>query len=109
MIRDLRIAVIGAGVMGEAMIGGLLKQDLVAPEQIVATEPRSERRVEIEAPEDDPLAGFAGSHRGLLVSGLKLVVDPARHPTGLTATLRAPLRAPEPALSLGGRNGHRGD
>jgi pyrroline-5-carboxylate reductase len=48
MIRDLRIAVIGAGVMGEAMIGGLLKQDLVAPEQIVATEPRPERRVEIE-------------------------------------------------------------
>ena len=29
MIRDLRIAVIGAGVMGEAMIGGLLKQELV--------------------------------------------------------------------------------
>jgi pyrroline-5-carboxylate reductase len=48
MIRDLRIAVIGAGVMGEAMIGGLLKQQLVAPEQIVATEPREERRVEIE-------------------------------------------------------------
>ena len=44
MIRDLRIAVIGAGVMGEAMIGGLLKQQLVAPEQVVATEPRGERR-----------------------------------------------------------------
>ncbi len=48
MIRDLRIAVIGAGVMGEAMIGGLLKQELVAPDQIVATEPRPERRAEIE-------------------------------------------------------------
>lgn len=48
MIRDLRIAVIGAGVMGEAMIGGLLKQELVAPDQIVATEPRTERRMEIE-------------------------------------------------------------
>src|SRR5262249_13740823 len=48
MIRDLRIAVIGAGVMGEAMIGGLLKQELVAPEQIVATEPREGRRAEIE-------------------------------------------------------------
>jgi pyrroline-5-carboxylate reductase len=47
MIRDLRIAVIGAGVMGEAMISGLVKQDLVAPEQIVATEPRAERRAEI--------------------------------------------------------------
>src|SRR5919197_3487920 len=48
MIRDLRIAVIGAGVMGEAMIGGLLRQELVAPDQIVATEPRAERRMEIE-------------------------------------------------------------
>ena len=47
MIRDLRIAVIGAGVMGEAMIGGLLKQELVAPEQIIATEPREGRRTEI--------------------------------------------------------------
>lgn len=47
MIRDLRIAVIGAGIMGEAMVGGLLKQELVAPEQVVATEPRPERREEI--------------------------------------------------------------
>jgi pyrroline-5-carboxylate reductase len=47
MIRDLRIAVIGAGVMGEAMIGGLLKQELVPPEQIIATEPREGRRAEI--------------------------------------------------------------
>ncbi len=66
-------------------------------------------RVEIEAAEGDTLAALAGQRRGLLVSGLKLAVDPARRPTGLSATLRAPLRAPEPALSSGGRNGHRGD
>ena len=66
-------------------------------------------RVEIETRDDDPLAGLAGPHRGLVISGLKLVVDPARHPRGLTASLRAPLRAAEPALSLGGHNGHRGD
>lgn len=66
-------------------------------------------RIEIETLAGDPLAPLAGPHRGLLVSGLKLVVDPARRPTGLTATLRAPLRAAEPALSLGGHNGHRGD
>ncbi len=44
MIRDLRIAVIGAGRMGEAIIGGLLRQELVAPDQIMATGPREERR-----------------------------------------------------------------
>jgi pyrroline-5-carboxylate reductase len=48
MIRDLRIAVIGTGVMGEAIVGGLLKQQLVGPSQIVATELRAERRKEIE-------------------------------------------------------------
>lgn len=66
-------------------------------------------RIEIETLDDDPLAGLAGRHRGLVIAGLKLVVDPARHPRGLTATFRAPLRAAEPALSLGGHNGHRGD
>ena len=66
-------------------------------------------RIEIDTADGDALGGLAGPHRGLLVSGLKLVVDPARRPHGFAATLRAPLRAPEPALSLGGRNGHRGD
>jgi hypothetical protein len=56
-------------------------------------------RVQIDVPADDPLAGLARRHPGLLVSGLHLVIDPARHPRGLTATFRAPLRAPEPALS----------
>src|SRR5690606_6973099 len=47
MLKDLRIAVIGAGAMGEAMIGGLLRHELVAPEQIIATGPRAERRDEL--------------------------------------------------------------
>jgi hypothetical protein len=64
-------------------------------------------RVEVEVPEDDPLAGLAGRHRGLIVAGMRLVVHPARRPVGLTATLRAPLRAPEPALTWG-RQSHGG-
>lgn len=48
MLKDLRIAVIGAGVMGEAIISGLLRQELVAPEQVLATGPRAERRAELE-------------------------------------------------------------
>lgn len=56
-------------------------------------------RVEVEVPADDPLATCAGISRGTLVAGLAMVVNPARHPRGRTATLRAPLRAPEPALS----------
>jgi hypothetical protein len=63
-------------------------------------------RVEIDVPEDDPLVGLAGRHRGLVVAGMRLVVCPARRPVGLTATLRAPLRAPEPALTWAPQSQH---
>ncbi len=58
-------------------------------------------RLEVEAPPGDALAPLAGHHPGAHVAGMRLLVRPARHPVGLTSTLRAPLRAPEPALSLG--------
>ncbi len=63
-------------------------------------------RVEISVPDEDPLAGLSGYHWGLVVAGMRLVVGPARRPVGLTATLRAPLRAPEPALSWGRQSQH---
>ena len=62
--------------------------------------------VDIEVPADDPLAGLAGRHKGLMVAVLRLVVNPARRPVGLTATLRAPLRAPEPALTWAPQSQH---
>jgi hypothetical protein len=55
-------------------------------------------RVELEVPAGDVLAPLAGPHRGVLLSGMRFVIAPARLPAGLTSTLRAPLRAPEPAL-----------
>ena len=62
--------------------------------------------VDVEVPPDDPLAGLAGRHRGLLIAGMRLVMNPARRPVGLTATLRAPLRAPEPALTWAPQSQH---
>jgi hypothetical protein len=56
-------------------------------------------RVEIQAPDDDPLGALAGHHPGAFVSGMRFNIDPARIPSGLTSTLRAPLQAPEPALT----------
>ena len=41
------IAFVGSGIMAEAMIKGLLRQRLVAPEQIVASGPRPERGQEL--------------------------------------------------------------
>jgi pyrroline-5-carboxylate reductase len=43
------IATVGSGVMAEAMIAGLLRGELVAPDQIVASHPRSERRDQLRA------------------------------------------------------------
>ena len=43
-LANARLAFIGAGVMGEAMIAGLLNQGLVAASQIVASHPRADRR-----------------------------------------------------------------
>ena len=44
MLQQVTIAFIGAGMMGEAMIAGLLKEELLPAEQIIATGPRGERR-----------------------------------------------------------------
>ena len=38
-----KLAVIGAGTMGEAIIKGLLRENLIAPEDITAADPWVER------------------------------------------------------------------
>ncbi|MCU0304791.1 MAG: pyrroline-5-carboxylate reductase [Thermoanaerobaculales bacterium] len=47
-LRDERLAFIGCGMMGEAMVKGLLREGLVDPRQIVASHPRTERCAELE-------------------------------------------------------------
>ena len=48
-LAGARLSFIGAGVMAEAMIAGLLKQQLVTPAQIVGSHPRPARREELVA------------------------------------------------------------
>ena len=43
-----RIAFVGAGVMAESMIAGILKRGLVEPSQIVASHPREDRRERLQ-------------------------------------------------------------
>ena len=47
MLNKSQIAFIGSGTMGEAMVKGILRQGLMAPDQIVASGPRAERGREI--------------------------------------------------------------
>ncbi len=49
MFADQTIAFIGAGIMGEAMIRGLLNQKIVTPEQIIASDPWEERLATLKA------------------------------------------------------------
>jgi pyrroline-5-carboxylate reductase len=48
-LRGAQLSFIGAGVMAEAIIAGLLKDSLVSPGQIIGSHPRSNRRAELEA------------------------------------------------------------
>jgi len=49
VLRNVRLSFVGVGVMAEAIIAGLLKGRLVAPEQITGSHPRAGRREELEA------------------------------------------------------------
>ena len=44
---------------------------------------------------DELLASLAGEHRGAMLAGMRLLVLPVRHPTGLWSSLRAPAPVPE--------------
>ena len=48
-LRGAQLSFIGCGVMAEAIIAGLLRHQLVAPEQIVGSHPRAARRDELRA------------------------------------------------------------
>ncbi len=57
-------------------------------------------RLDLACPDADPMAGFRGRHLGCHIAGVRVVLRPARHPSGLVASFLAPLRAPGPALSF---------
>jgi pyrroline-5-carboxylate reductase len=46
-LDNVNLAFIGCGVMGEAIVAGLLHEKLVEPTQIVASHPRADRRAEL--------------------------------------------------------------
>ena len=49
LLSQSRIALIGAGVMAESIVGGLLANNMVTPGQVVASHPRAERRTQLAA------------------------------------------------------------
>ena len=49
LLENTEIAFIGCGVMAESIVAGILRQNLVKPEQIAASHPRGARREELRA------------------------------------------------------------
>src|SRR5260370_28762880 len=47
-LQDASLSFIGCGVMAEAIIGGLLRRELVTPAQIIGSHPRPARREELQ-------------------------------------------------------------
>ena len=52
-------------------------------------------RTEVTVPGDDSLEGLRGRHPGALLRSVRMVIHPARQPSGALSSFRAPLRAPE--------------
>ena len=83
-MKDLHLAFIGCGVMGESMVAGLLRQELVDPKNISASHPRDLRRTElaqkygIAAYESN--AEAAKSVAGIENSAVLICVKPQRLP-----------------------------
>lgn len=46
-LKNLHLAFIGCGVMGESMVAGLLRKGIVEPDRVSASHPRSARRQEL--------------------------------------------------------------
>ena len=85
VLKDVQLAFIGCGVMAEAIIAGLLDNNLVKPEQIVGSHPRQERREELQtkygirAVEKNDEAVVASRTRGVKTSSIVvLTVKPQR-------------------------------
>ncbi|PON13499.1 pyrroline-5-carboxylate reductase [Candidatus Entotheonella serta] len=82
-LKDARIAFIVSGTMGEAMIKGLLAQDVVSPHQILASDPLEERRAYIRQTyavqsTDDNLQAIADA--SIIILSIKPQVLPAVMP-----------------------------
>ena len=72
--KEMHLAFIGCGVMGESMIAGLLRKGIVEPDRISASHPRESRRQELRekygitaVAENAEATRAAGSHENSVI------------------------------------------
>ena len=97
-LHDTRLAVIGAGVMGEAMMAGLLERGLVEPGSVTCSHPRAERRDALAAAHGVHVsadnAAAAGDAEVVLLAVKPQMLD------GVMAGLRGTLRTDQLVISV---------
>jgi pyrroline-5-carboxylate reductase len=97
-LHDTSLAVIGAGVMGEAMLAGLVDRDLIDPARVTCSHPRPERRDALVAAHRVAVtADNVAAARGADI--VLLAVKPQMLP-GVMAELRGTLRADQLVISV---------
>src|ERR1035437_3802119 len=85
-LSDIRLAVIGAGAMGEAMLAGLVDRRLIDPSRVTCSHPRAERR-----------DALAAAHR---VADIVLLAVKPQMLAGVMAELRGALRPDQLVISV---------
>ena len=116
-VKNMHLAFIGCGVMGESMIAGLLRKGIVEPQKVWASHPRAARREELSEKygievfdENAEAARAACAHE---TSAIVLCIKPQRvakvvadlegvlHPNDLVISIVAGARIEQLAGSLG--------
>jgi pyrroline-5-carboxylate reductase len=96
-LAGVRLAFVGAGVMAEAMIAGLLARQLIAPAEVAGSHPRAHRREELRAKYG--VGVFESNREAAAAAGAGGVVILAVKPQKLVGVLKD-LRDAVPADAL---------
>jgi pyrroline-5-carboxylate reductase len=97
-LDGVKLAFVGAGVMAEAIIGGLLNRGMVTPERIVASHPRADRRKRLE--ERFGIATVEGNREAAAGTDLVLLTIKPQVLTAVMRQLHGRLEPRQTAISI---------
>src|ERR1035437_5498941 len=97
-LSDIRLAVIGAGAMGEAMLAGLVDRRLIDPSRVTCSHPRAERRDALAAAHR--VAVTADNAAAAREADIVLLAVKPQMLAGVMAELRGALRPDQLVISV---------
>ncbi|MBV8445469.1 MAG: pyrroline-5-carboxylate reductase [Candidatus Dormibacteraeota bacterium] len=97
-LREARLGIVGAGVMAEAMLAGLVAGEVIAPSAVCCSHPRPERREELEA--RFGVSTSAANGDAVRDADVLLLAVKPQLLDGVMAELRGGLRAGQLVISI---------